>query len=162
MSDYVALIHRFFDKVDTDFDSGCWNWTGARCGTNRAYGQFFLDGRRQLAHRAAWRIFIGEMPEGYDLDHLCRNPRCVNPWHIEPVPHRENVRRGWAAILAARRELLVCPSGHRLDEANIYVDPLGAARCRACRREAQKRWREANPEAAAAMARRSRQRRSAP
>lgn len=73
---------------------GCWTWTGARmtCG----YGTLLAEqnGKTVLAHRWSYEHFVGPIPAGYDVDHLCRNRACVNPEHLEPVPHAVNVERG--------------------------------------------------------------------
>lgn len=73
---------------------GCWTWTGARmtCG----YGTLTAEqnGKTVLAHRWSYQYFVGEIPDGYHVDHLCRNRACVNPEHLEPVPPGVNIRRG--------------------------------------------------------------------
>lgn len=82
---------RFWSKVDKT--ATCWNWTGAR--DPNGYGRFGIRGRRlALAHRFAYELVNGTVPGALFLDHLCRNPSCVNPDHLEPVTHRENVMRG--------------------------------------------------------------------
>ena len=86
----VTAEQRFFAKV-TDGADGCWEWNR----TDRAgYGEpFFDDNVRWLPHRWAYSFLRGEIPEGLELDHLCRNRGCVNPWHLEPVTRSENARR---------------------------------------------------------------------
>jgi hypothetical protein len=80
-------------------DTGCWEWLGFR--KNTGYGQFRHKGRTQPAHRFFYRLYVGEIPDGLHLDHLCRNRLCVNPEHLEPVTREENVRRGATARLTA-------------------------------------------------------------
>ena len=127
---------RFWGKVDRQGpvpahrpDLGrCWLWTGY-LGT-RGYGTYTLDGAWVLTHRAAYELTVGPVPDGLQLDHLCRNPPCCNPGHLEPVTGAENMRR-------ARRK--VCSRNHDY-EANVYVSPKGARQCGACMklREAQR------------------------
>jgi len=129
---------RFFQRVEKS-DGGCWIWTGTK--SWNGYGKFFLDGKLTEAHRAAYRLFVGPIPQGLELDHLCRVRACVNPEHLEPVTHAENVRRGtsYAAlsvIYEARRARTHCARGHLYDEANTaYQANNGARVCRACNRE---------------------------
>lgn len=86
---------RFMAKVDQSGD--CWLWT-AHVNAD-GYGVFRFDGQMGGAHRFAWRLLVGEVPDGMELDHLCRVRHCVNPAHMEVVTHAENVRRSarWSA-----------------------------------------------------------------
>ena len=81
---------RFFEMVEAD--GPCWRWTRATAGGG--YGVFRVGGRNTPAHRWSYEHLIAEVPEGLDLDHLCRNRWCVNPWHLEPVTRAVNARRG--------------------------------------------------------------------
>lgn len=75
-----------------DEATGCWEWTRYR--DDAGYGQVGLRGHRVTpVHRAVWEAFVGPIPDGLTLDHLCRNPPCANPRHLEPVTNSENVRR---------------------------------------------------------------------
>lgn len=118
--------------------SGCWEWTGS-CTAN-GYGQISSgprhDRKRLLTHRVSWWIHRGPIPGGLELDHLCRNRRCANPDHLEPVTHRENALRGIAGAVNAARHRAVthCPRGHEYDETNTYTRPNGSRQCRACAR----------------------------
>lgn len=86
---------RFMEKVAKQSD-GCWLWTGTV--PKNGYGRFGIGvGQSTWAHRASWLLFRGPIPMDRELDHLCRVRRCVNPAHLEPVTHLENVRRGVAA-----------------------------------------------------------------
>lgn len=121
---------RFWRKVEKT--PGCWLWRGT---TNpRGYGMFRpYVGQARKAHRYAYELLVGPVPDGTELDHLCRNPRCVNPAHLEPVTHRENMLRGENPAARAARATH-CRHGHAYDEANTQVTPTGERRCRACNR----------------------------
>ncbi len=81
---------RFLCKI-TIRPNGCCEWIGAK--NADGYGVF----GGSLAHRYSYETFVGPIPEGLTLDHLCSNPPCINPHHLEPVTNEENVRRAWAA-----------------------------------------------------------------
>ena len=134
----VSVLERLLAKITIgeEFASlgRCWLFTGARC--TRGYGQIKNAGRDRLAHRVAYEELVGPIPDGLQLDHLCRVRRCVNPAHLEPVTCRENLLRGEtvAAVSAARTH---CPQGHELEGANLAPSELllrGKRKCLACRR----------------------------
>jgi hypothetical protein len=114
----------------------CWVWTGA-VGAD-GYTRFRVGGRTRSAHRVVYNLFRGPIPGGLELDHLCRQRRCVNPRHLEPVPHAENMRR--ADVGKAQRAKTHCPNGHSWDTANTRYTPTKRV-CRACERLHQARWR---------------------
>ena len=92
-----------------------------------------------LAHRWSYEYHVGPIPDGLQLDHLCRVRHCVNPQHLEPVTARENTLRGmsFVAHLAARTE---CINGHPLTGGNLRMEGT-VRRCRACKREEARRRR---------------------
>jgi len=110
----------------------CWIWTGYR--HKQGYGRLRVGGKLRLAHVWAWVQANGPVPEGMELDHLCRNPGCCNPAHLEPVTHLENVRRGNAGRL--RREMTTCRFGHPLDGRTKKEGRF----CLTCIRAHQHRW----------------------
>ena len=125
-------LARFMVKVEKT--ETCWLWTAAKMG--KGYGLFRVASRpRQpsYAHRVAYEHFVGDIPEGHHIDHLCRTPHCVNPEHLEPVTPRENQRRGLKGVLTTH-----CPHGHPYDEANTYWYQGRWRDCRACAREAER------------------------
>ena len=74
-------------------DKGCWIWEGSTTATG--YGGIKWNGKSTVAHRVVYSLIKGEIPEGLFLDHLCNVKKCVNPDHLEPVTHRENIQRAW-------------------------------------------------------------------
>lgn len=87
-------IDRFLPRVRIiEADDACWLWYGY---TNRyGYGRFYWNGRSGFAHRFAYEHWVGPVPEGLELDHLCTVPACCNPSHLEPVTTQENTTRGF-------------------------------------------------------------------
>ena len=127
----TRLPKRFWAKVERV--GQCWVWTGAR--NRMGYGDFYIGGAKghDAPHRVAYYALVGRVPAGQELDHLCRRPSCVNPAHLEPVTHAENVRRGRAGVLKAQA-ITHCPAGHAYEGANLYVAPKGDRYCRTCMR----------------------------
>lgn len=117
----------FWLKVDGDgaLDE-CWIWTGAK-GSN-GYGFHSIGSERIGAHRFAYEDVVGPIPDGLELDHLCRERLCVNPWHLDPVTRQENQRRTPAALKTH------CIHGHALSGPNLYIHAIHGRRgCRTCR-----------------------------
>ncbi|MFB8182631.1 HNH endonuclease signature motif containing protein [Streptomyces sp. NPDC055966] len=135
---------RFWSRVDKNGPipehcpelGPCWVWTG---GLAEGYGAFWLDGRQERAHIVAYTWAKGEIAEGHERDHLCRNRACVRPDHLEAVEHWTNVARGISphGVNAAKTH---CNQGHPFDTANTYINPKGARVCRACARARHDRW----------------------
>jgi hypothetical protein len=124
----ITPEERFFARV-TDDASGCWRWK--RPGSN-GYGQFWETKHApRLAHRWAFEFMRCEIPDGLELDHLCRNRSCVNPWHLEPVTRAVNVQRTY----------VTCPNGHAYDEANTETHSRGHRQCKRCRIDREHRAR---------------------
>lgn len=126
-------MDRFWDKVEkTD---GCWVWTASKNGDG--YGQFRIGSRMCKAHRVAYELEIGQIPDNKEIDHTCRNRACVRPDHLDPVDHAENVRRGNLRSVSSSKTH--CPHGHPYDEANTYNyvrDGVAVSRqCRTCMRD---------------------------
>lgn len=116
------------DRIEVGED--CWNWTGYI--QNNGYGAFRPTMRDLvLAHRAVYEATVEEITPGLELDHLCFNKRCVNPDHLEPVTHRENIRRAFARITE-------CPHGHPYTPDNLAKDKLGHRKCAECIRQRQR------------------------
>lgn len=126
---------RFWQNVQiTGF---CWLWTGKLGAGDSRYGRFGADSMSHLAHRYAYEMLVGPIPEGFTLDHLCRITNCVNPDHLEPIEHVGNTMRGFGPMAENARKLK-CHLGHVFDEANTHYGTRKDGRtiryCRACGR----------------------------
>ncbi len=101
----------------------CWGWTGRMWPSG--YSRINAENKTLQAHRVAYELFIGPIPEGYDTDHLCMHKWCVRPSHLDPVPHAENIRR-WA-----EQTITHCPRGHPYTAANLVKGSIHR-RCLTC------------------------------
>lgn len=136
-------LDRFNHYVKRDAN-GCWIWQGYR--DQRGYGRMREKMRApsEMAHRWSYAYFVGPIPEGLVLDHLCRTPACVNPEHLEPVTNYENVVvRGTTSVSAVNARKTHCVHGHLLSGSNLYMRPNGGQRyCRLCMAARSKEYRE--------------------
>lgn len=142
---------RFLSKVvKTD---GCWIWTDKP--SPEGYGRFRFQGKFRSAHVASYLIFVGVIPDGLEIDHLCHtrdadcpggpacpHRLCVNPEHLEAVTHQTNMlrSRGPSAIRARKTH---CWQGHPYDEENTYRRPDNSRDCKICKRAADQRFKAA-------------------
>lgn len=128
----APLLTRFWRRVEKT--PTCWLWTGSK--KHDGYGIFFTVKKQTTAHRFAYELLRGPIPNGCELDHLCRIRACVNPDHLEPVSHRENCLRGESPSAHHARKTK-CKYGHEFTPANTYRKyengKLGGRRCRTCR-----------------------------
>jgi hypothetical protein len=147
-------VERFREKVGPPTEEGCWPWAGFLHPSG--YGMFYrgrVEGRARgcRAHRFAYETFVGPIPEGLTIDHLCRNRWCVNPEHLEPVTNGENVLRGVGPPAENARKTH-CDNGHLYDEKNTKYELYRGKtirRCRKCRAAiSRRRYWEAKARAA--------------
>lgn len=134
----MTTRERFWSKVDrSGGPESCWEWQAAR--NWRGYGRFAVKRVEIGAHRVAYMMDVGPIPDGLHLDHLCRNTSCVNPAHLEAVSPRENYMRGEGvgALNAAKTE---CLRGHEFTPENTRFY-AGKRHCRTCMREYMREWR---------------------
>lgn len=131
-------LTRFWSRVEKTHE--CWNWVGGK--TPEGYGQMSVPSLRRpfMAHRIAYELLIGPIPMGLHLDHLCRNPGCVNPAHLEPVTCKENVLHG-VGLTAKNARKTHCAKGHSLAEGLFYTRKDKTQRyCKICAGNAQRRY----------------------
>lgn len=122
-----TTVDSFLARCVADLVTDCVLWTGST--DAKGYGLTRVNSKNWRAHRYVYTQLVGPIPDGLQLDHLCRVPCCVNPDHLEPVTNRENVIRG----IQARPRPTHCRTGHAYD---------GAVKCRTCRASACRRWRQ--------------------
>lgn len=132
----TASEARFWAKVDKAGE--CWLWTAATDADG--YGKFWLNDQMAQAHRVAYTLLVGAIPDGHEIDHSCRVRTCVRPEHLEAVVHRENYARSTHPSAGALRSGQ-CVNGHDYDSSNTYIDGRGQRACKKCRIEATRRWR---------------------
>ena len=110
----------------------CMEWTG--CLSHNGYGQWQNTARQHVrAHVFSYETHVDLVPKGLILDHLCRNRKCVNPKHLEPVTNKENIRRG-NGLAGKNARKTHCKRGHKFIASNTYTYPSGNRECRTCRR----------------------------
>ena len=136
----VPVETRFWNRVVKG--PACWTWTGS---TDGRYGEVWFRGRKQKAHRIAWELEAGPIPDGLDVCHTCDNPSCVRPGHLFLGTARDNARDAQRKGRLYNPNPLksVCWRGHQLTDENVYVDKRGWRSCKPCKIERQRQARAA-------------------
>lgn len=116
-----TIQERFETKFKKGEEDKCWNWT-ANKNREGGYGQFSIAGRRQLAHRIAYQLYVGEIPEGMLICHFCDNPACVNPAHLFPGTQADNM------IDCMNKGRVFHPVGEKHGHAKLTGDQVGEIR----------------------------------
>lgn len=146
---FLTEGERIQRKIQVNED-GCWIWQGKL--NNLGYGTY----KRKSAHRMVYQYYKGAVPEGLELDHLCREPSCVNPDHLEAVTHQVNMSRGFtgrAEHLAKMHRLKThCKEGHEYSPENTRIETINgvfrARRCKQCDINKSRRYHEKRSRAA--------------
>ena len=120
-------------------ESGCWVWVADENG--HGYGRVKINGKLFMAHRAVYELFKGPIPEGLELDHLCRVTQCVNPDHLEAITPQVNTLRS-LGITSMNAKKTHCDHGHEFTLDNTHVRENGGRICRACKRDTWHRRRK--------------------
>lgn len=125
----IPAIERALRKVEAD-ENGCWIFTG--CTDPHGYGHIgFATGETGLVHRLVYEFYVGPIPDGYHIDHLCKVPSCCNPQHLEAVTPQENYRRSDSPSAINSRKSH-CPRGHEYD---YTIATRNTRICRTCKNE---------------------------
>ena len=133
-----ATPESFWARVDKT-GGECWTWLGAHF--RSGYTRVKYQGHDTVAHLIAYELTYGSVPDGLELDHLCRHRWCVNPAHLEPVPHAVNQARIPGGLTVVNATKAACNRGHSLSGDNLFVRRDGRRRCRTCERATQQRLR---------------------
>lgn len=128
----TPIIEHFVSKIKIDFETGCFNWTAQKC--PQGYGKYKRIKGIQLAHRASYKLFKGDIPEGMCVLHKCDNPSCINPDHLFigdwDVNNKDRAAKG--RTVTPTTNLTHCKRGHEFNKENTTIRKNGARLCRIC------------------------------
>lgn len=136
------IISRIEGKVERITESGCWVWLGGS--SPQGYGYMRNKGKMRKAHRVSYETFVGEIPAGLEIHHVCEVRSCVNPKHLRPVTRKQNCNlctnpKGFFNMNKAKTH---CIAGHSLSGMNLYLTPNGRRQCKTCSRRRELRSKE--------------------
>lgn len=132
---------RILKRCTVDPITNCWEWDKP---ASLGYGRIGVNYRKKLAHRVSYEDFVGPIPDGMTVDHLCMNKRCVNPSHLEAVTQAENVRRAASVGLLDRKSHEThCKHGHEYTPENTRITKRGHRDCVLCNRIKRRKQRAA-------------------
>lgn len=139
-SDWSSLREKIEHSLDTDtHPGGCWLWTAGK--DVHGYGAVRWAAKVHKVHRAYLKELGYVVPDSLVVDHLCRNPSCANPEHLEVVTQRENMHRSPICVVTINAAKTECIAGHEFTSENTYIVPAtGARMCRTCAKERRKRY----------------------
>ena len=129
----MNLPEHIFNKTMFEPNTGCWIWTGAK--GKSGYGNIGINKKTYSIHRIVYEIEKGQIPIGYQIDHLCNNKICINPYHLEAKTPKENIIRALKISKNHHMNKTHCKRGHEFTKENIYFNQNVNGRiCKICRR----------------------------
>jgi HNH endonuclease len=136
----MTLREKLIDGLSISGASECWEW---KRGRSEGYGTIYVKGDHFLVHRVMYELYRGPIPEGRQIDHLCRNRGCGNPSHMEVVTTRVNILRGMSPSAVNARKTH-CVHGHEFTAENTKPRRDGSRICRECERKLKREWARRN------------------
>lgn len=139
-----STLERFEAKVEIITESGCWIWIGGT--RSDGYGQLSISGKTKVAHRVAYELYVGEIPEGMNVCHTCDVKSCVNPNHLFLGTQSDNMYDCVNKGRHPQTQKTHCPKGHEYASENTYINKKSGRSCRTCYLEQRrKRYHSTSP-----------------